>query len=131
VVVVSDFLAPPGWERPLRVLAARHETLAVEILDPRELALPPVGLLDLVDPETGRRLEVPTNSRRVRDAYADAAARQRAEIAAALRAAGTAHLQLRTDRDWLRDLIRFVHLRRRRSAGFSRSAAGPSPVRPA
>src|SRR5262245_28673341 len=119
VVIVSDFLAPPGWERPLRVMANRHETLAVEVLDPRELELPPVGMLDLIDPETGRHLEVPTNSRKVRDAYAAAAARQRADIASTLTSAGTAHLRLRTDRDWLGDLIRFVHFRRRRAAGFS------------
>lgn len=133
VVVVSDFLAPPGWDRPLRILSTRHETLAVEVLDPRELELPPVGMLDLVDPETGRRLEVPTNSRKVRDAYAAAAAAQRADIAAALTAAGTSHLRLRTDRDWLGDLIRFVHLRRRRAAGFSGGldARATIPTRPA
>jgi uncharacterized protein (DUF58 family) len=119
VVVVSDFLTAPGWERVLRVLAARHETLAVEVLDPRELELPPVGMLDLVDPETGRHVEVPTNSRKVRERYALAAAAQRAAIAATLRSTSTPHLQLRTDRDWLGDLIRFVHLRRRRSAGFT------------
>jgi uncharacterized protein (DUF58 family) len=133
VVVVSDFLAPPGWEKPLRLLATRHETLAVEVLDPRELELPPVGMLDLVDPETGRHLEVPTNSRRVRDAYAKAAAEQRADIAATLVSSGTAHLRLRTDRDWLGDLIRFVHLRRRRAAGFSGIGASRVnfPPRPA
>jgi uncharacterized protein (DUF58 family) len=80
VVVVSDFLdgldddglgpAAPAWEEPLRRLAARHQTLAVQVGDPRERELPDVGLLTLVDPETGRRREVPTASRRLRDRYA-------------------------------------------------------------
>jgi uncharacterized protein (DUF58 family) len=133
VVVISDFLAPPGWEQPLRLLAARHEVLAVEVLDPRELELPPVGMLDLVDPETGRRLEVPTNSRKVRERYAAAAAQQRGAIASTLRSAGIDHLRLQTDRDWLADLIRFVQHRRRRTAGFSAAAdARPTfPKRPA
>ncbi len=63
VVVISDFLATPGWDRALGVLGTRHDLLAVEVIDPRELELPPVGMLDLVDPETGRHLEVPTSSR--------------------------------------------------------------------
>ena len=54
VVVISDFLsAATTWDQPLRALGARHEVLAVEIVDRRELELPDVGLVDLVDPETG------------------------------------------------------------------------------
>jgi len=117
VVVVSDFLDRTDWQRPLRARTARHEVLAVEVVDPRELELPPVGLVTLVDTETGRRLEVQTSSQRVRRRFADAAAMQRAEIARAVRVAGAEHLVLRTDRDWLLDLARYVATRRRRRAG--------------
>lgn len=116
VVVVSDFLTGPGWERALRALAARHQVLAVEVVDRRELELPDVGLLSMVDPETGAELEVQTSNAGLRRRYAEAAAAQRAGIAGALRAAGAGHLQLRTDRDWLRDLVSFVEQRRRRRA---------------
>jgi uncharacterized protein (DUF58 family) len=116
-VVISDFLGEMSWERPLRALAVRHDVLAVEVLDPVELALPAVGLLTLVDPETGRLLEVQTSKPALRERYAEAAGKQRAEIAAALRRAGAAHLQLRTDRDWLIDIVRFVAARRRGVSG--------------
>jgi uncharacterized protein (DUF58 family) len=120
-VVVSDFLgessADPDWERPLRALAMRHDVLAIELVDPVELGLPSVGLLTLVDPESGRLLEVQTGKKQLRESYAEAAARQRAEIAATLRRAGAAHLQLRTDRDWLVDMVRFVAARRRGVSG--------------
>ncbi|MDQ3946146.1 MAG: DUF58 domain-containing protein, partial [Actinomycetota bacterium] len=53
VVVISDFLVAPGWERPLARLAARHDVVAAEVLDRRELELPAVGLLSLADAETG------------------------------------------------------------------------------
>jgi uncharacterized protein (DUF58 family) len=76
-----------------------------------------VGLLTLVDPETGRLLEVQTGKRALRDRYAEAAAKQRVEIAAAIRRAGAGHLQLRTDRDWLLDIVRFVVARRRGASG--------------
>lgn len=111
-IVVSDFLSGTSWERPLRWLAARHDVIAVEIVDPRELDLPEVGLLTLVDPETGRRREVHTSSR-LRRRYASAASEHRAENAAAFRRAGAAHLLLRTDTDWVRDVAAFVRARRR------------------
>jgi uncharacterized protein (DUF58 family) len=84
------------------------------VVDPRELELPPVGVLALVDPETGRRREVQTASGKLRARYAEAAAGQRRDIARSIRAAGSDHLLLRTDRDWLGDLLRFVVLRRAR-----------------
>jgi uncharacterized protein (DUF58 family) len=53
----------------------------------------------------------------LRQRYAAAALEQRTRIAAALRHAGAAHLQLRTDRDWLTDVVKFVIARRRFVAG--------------
>ena len=119
VAVVSDFLEPkptqgePSWERPLRGLSDRHQLLGIEVLDPRELELPAAGLVTFADPETGRQLEVQTSDRKVRRDYAAAADAQRARIATSLRHAGAAHLQLRTDRDWLTDVVKFVTAQRR------------------
>ena len=122
-VVVSDFLdgldadglgpGAPAWELPLRRLAARHQVLAVQVRDPREQELPDVGLLTVVDPETGRRREVPTASRKLRERYAAAARTQQASIEAALKRTGAAHLPLRTDRDWVADIVRHVYAQRR------------------
>ena len=120
IVVVSDFLAAGEWERPLRVLSHRHEVLAIEVVDPRELELPNVGLLELVDPETGAMREVQTGNAKTRARYAEAAAQQRADIARRIRSAGADHLQLRTDRDWLLDLVRFVAWRRERLESLTR-----------
>jgi uncharacterized protein (DUF58 family) len=109
VAVISDFLVPPEqWERPLRLLSVRHDVLAIEILDPRELELPDVGILALADPETGAIHEVHTGDRRLRENYARAAAAQRMAVARAIRTAGAQHLRLRTDSDWLLDIVRFV-----------------------
>ena len=114
-VVVSDFLADPEtWLQPMRRLGTRHEVVAIEVVDPRELELPDVGVLSVVDPATGRTREIPTASKKLRDRYQVAAAEQRAQIAAAIRAANADHLVLRTDRDWLLDVVRFVVDRRAR-----------------
>ena len=128
-VVVSDFLDPDGrhtapfaWQRPLRRLAARHDVIAVEVVDPRELELPDVGSVVLVDPESGRQRHVFTSDRKLRQRYAEAAAAHRLELAAAIRSCGAEHLSVSTGRDWVRDLGRFVIARGRtqRRAGRSR-----------
>lgn len=123
-VVVSDLIDPDGaterpfaWEVPLRRLAARHDVVVVEVLDPRELALPDVGTVVLLDPETGRRTEVWTGDARLRRDYARLAADHRRAVAEAVRASGARHVTLATDRDWVADLARFL---RRSSARGSR-----------
>ena len=114
IVVVSDFLDSSSWQMPLRRLAGRHQVVCVEVRDPREDELPAVGLLTLVDPETGRRVEVQTDKPRLRQRFAEAAAAKRGEIAGAVRAAGARHVVLSTDRDWFLDLLRAVDRWRRR-----------------
>ncbi len=120
IVVISDFLDAGPWDKPMRALASRSEVLAVEIIDPRELALPDVGMVHLVDPETGGAMEVNTSDDRLRQRFAAAAATQRDAIARRIRAAGADHLVLRTDSDWLVDLARFVAWRRQRIDALSR-----------
>jgi uncharacterized protein (DUF58 family) len=110
IVLVSDFRGPRDWEVPLRSLRARHGILAVEIRDQRELELTPMGDLWLVDPETGRQLQVNTSRRSIRRRFAEAAAAERADVAAALRRANADHVILSTSGDWLRELA--THLKR-------------------
>jgi uncharacterized protein (DUF58 family) len=114
LVVVSDFRGDRDWESVLRSLRARHGVLAVEIRDPREQELTAMGDLWLVDPETGRQIQVNTSRRSIRRRFAEAAAAEREDVAAALRRAGADHLVLSTEGDWLRDLA--GHLRRSRPA---------------
>jgi uncharacterized protein (DUF58 family) len=111
-VVISDWLDPTDWTMPLRRLAVRHDVLAIEVVDPRELTLSDVGMLHVVDPETGDVREIQTSDAGLRERYAAAAKQQRDDISQAIRSAGGHHLVLRTDEDWLRALVRFVMLRR-------------------
>ncbi len=118
-VVISDFVEPDGnpqrpfdWEPALRRLGVRHDVIVVEVLDPRELELPDLGSVLLEDPETGVRQEIWT-SPKLRAQYAAMAQNHRRDVAAAIQAAAAAHVQLRTDRDWVADIARFVLARRR------------------
>jgi uncharacterized protein (DUF58 family) len=112
VVVVSDFLDAGAWDRPLAVLSRRHDTVCIDVVDPRECELPDVGVLTLVDPETGRKRWVDTRSSRLRRRFAEAASAQRGEIGRRIRASGADHVVLSTERDWVADLV--MHIARRR-----------------
>lgn len=131
VAVVSDFLDPPdNWAHELARLSVRQQILAIEVVDPRELELPGVGVLTLIDSETGRTREVNTSSAALRKRYAEAAADQRADIASAIRRSGADHIVLRTDQDWLGTLARHLSAaRRRRSAGAVRTAGARGGLR--
>jgi uncharacterized protein (DUF58 family) len=113
VVVISDLLDADGWAGELRALGSRHDVVVCHVADPREQELPAVGLLTFVDPETGRRVEVQTARREVRERFAAVARRQREDAQSSVRSARAAYLDLSTDRDWMLDVIRFVSLRRR------------------
>ena len=113
VAVVSDFRGPQDWRRPLLELAGRHDVIAIEIRDPREQELSNVGLLWLVDPETGRQLRVDTRSRRLRERFAAAAAAERSQVRQIFASVGARHVVLSTEGDWLRSLVVFLRRRRR------------------
>jgi uncharacterized protein (DUF58 family) len=111
-VIISDFLGPINWMRPLRAIAGRHEVLGIEVIDPRDVELPDVGDVILQDPETGVTREF-TIDEQLRDDFGKAAAAHRAEVARTLRRCDAPLLTLRTDRDWIADVVRFVANRRR------------------
>lgn len=67
VAVISDFLDPGGFKRPLdRLLSARHEPVLFQVLDREELDPTPGGDLVLVDAESGHKVEVSLDERAVR-----------------------------------------------------------------
>jgi uncharacterized protein (DUF58 family) len=125
VVVVSDFLDRSDWARRLRRLTLRHHVVAAHVTDPREMSLAPVGMLVLADTETGRTLHLQTNSRRLRERYADAAVARQAAIKADVVGAGAAYVHLSTDRDWVLDLTRFIAARPTRPAQRGPVLRGP------
>lgn len=106
VAVVSDFRAARSWARPLRALGQRHSLIAAEVCDPREQSLPDVGVLRLVDPESGAQVEADTRDATLRERYEKSERDRRASVRDALRAAGAEHVVLETDSPWLQQLGR-------------------------
>ena len=88
VVLISDFISEPGWERPLLRLTERHEVVAVRLVDPREYELPDAGLLFVEDAETGEQLLVDSSDPELRRRLRAAAEEQDEAIRHAVARAG-------------------------------------------
>jgi uncharacterized protein (DUF58 family) len=123
VILVSDFLDPSDWRMATRRLSLRHQIVAVHVTDPRELHIPDVGILGVVDAETGRRIHVQTSSASLRQRYETAALARHEQIRKGLIEGGAQYLHVSTDRDWLIDIARFIATRSsRRGARAGRRA---------
>ena len=112
VFVVSDFLSPAGWDRPLGQLAHRHDVLAVRLVDPLERSIPDLGFVPLRDLETGERVWVDTQDLGFRQRFAALAQAQESALLADLGRAGVDTLGLATDEDLVDALRRLLALRR-------------------
>jgi uncharacterized protein (DUF58 family) len=116
VFLVSDFI-DQGFENQMRVVARRHDLIAVSLADPREDTMPNVGLLELEDAESGERVVIDTGSARVRKAYSLLGKTRAASNRDLFRSLGVDHIEVRTDEDYVRDLVRFFRSRERRARG--------------
>ena len=111
VFVISDFISEAGWERPLSLLAQRHEVLAVRLFDPRERELPDVGMVVMEDAETGEQVFVDTHDKKFRQRFADAAQKREMDLSTAFKRAGVDVLPLSTEDDLVRQIVRFAKRR--------------------
>jgi uncharacterized protein (DUF58 family) len=119
IFLLSDFLAT-GYEHQLKLLVQRHDVIAVTVEDPAEDVLPNVGLVELIDPETGGLVSVNTSHPAVRAQYSRRAGEERAARRQLLRRLAIDEIVVRTDGDVVSPLLRFFRERamrgRRRAA---------------
>jgi len=116
VVLVSDFITGPGWERPLLRLSERHEVVAIRLVDPREYELPDAGLIVVEDAETGEQLTVDSSDDEFRSRLRAAGEDREAELRAATLRAGVDISEVSTADDLVTAIVRIVESRKRRRA---------------
>ncbi len=112
VIIVSDFISEPGWERPLALLARRHEVIALRIVDPAETELPPAGVMVMEDAETGEQLFVDTSDPDFRRRFAQAARRREEHVRACARRSRVDLHSISTNDDLVRSIVRIVERRK-------------------
>jgi uncharacterized protein (DUF58 family) len=115
--VISDFIADQ-YEKPLKVVSAKHDVIPIQIADPREDELADVGLALVEDLETGELVEVDMSASEIRAEYAREAQRQRAAREHLFRRLQLDHVTVSTDRDFVRPLAELFRLRQRRLTGY-------------
>ena len=114
VFIVSDFLED-DIDHPLKLLAQRHDVVAVTVEDPSERDLPDIGIARLIDPETGETFEVDTSSLNVRNAYAKRVGAERESRKHLLRRLAIDEVAVRTEGGVVEPLLRFFRVRETRA----------------
>ena len=115
VFLISDFLGT-GFERNIDITSRRHDLIAVSITDPRELEIPNVGLLELEDAETGELIVIDTGSAEVRELYEQSGQERMKKLKELFGSIGVDQIDVRTNQDYVRNLIHFFLTRERRKA---------------
>lgn len=113
VFLLSDFIAP-DYTRALRIANRRHDLIAFTLSDPREQELPPIGLVELEDAETGEHLLIDTYDAATRERFAEQFGRQAAERRKNFRSMDLDNLHLGTVESYEQPLLRFFRERARR-----------------
>ncbi len=118
--VLSDFVPAgggavdgPAWERSLKLVAQRHDLVAIRISDDAETALPDAGLLVLRDPETGELTGVDTSSESVRERYGAMVEHERTAVRRVFRRVGVDEIEVRTGTSYVVPLLSFFRRRER------------------
>ncbi len=107
VFLISDFIDVGDIRTPLRVIAQRHDLVGIRLSDAFEQQLPNVGLLPIVDLETGVRRLVDTSDPATRKRHSASYAAQADSIEAEFRSAGAQSIALQTGEDYVRRLLAF------------------------
>lgn len=120
VFLLSDFIQAPqlaaaSYEKPLRLAAARHDLIPIEVADRREEELPDLGLVLCEDLETGELFEVDTSSREAQTVYGLRIAKERATRDQMFSRLSLDHLRILTDRSYVKPIVDLFKLRQKRA----------------
>ncbi len=104
--LISDFLSEvETYERALMMSARKHDIVAINIFDRREVELPNVGLMQFRDAETGETRWIDTSDRAVRHTYSTAYDHHRAALSVLLKRCGVDSTEIRTGQDFVQQLL--------------------------
>lgn len=115
VIIISDFISEPGWERHLAMLGRRHDVVAIRLFDPSEDELPDTGILVVEDVETGETLTVDTSDPQFRTRYRELSDERHAALRASADRAGVELHPVSTGDDLVEAIVAIVEVRKQRA----------------
>jgi len=113
VFLVSDFINT-GYEKALQIANRRHDIVAITVTDPREMALPDVGFIELEDAETGEVVLVDTSYSEVRNLYSKQSSQDIISRNKLFKSINVDHIDIQTDKAYIEPLIKFFRMRAKR-----------------
>ncbi len=113
VFLVSDFLTE-GYEKSLQVANKKHDIIAINIIDPREVELPNVGFIELEDAETGETVIVDTASPSIRGSFYSQSKEERDKREKFFKSIGVDNINIKTDQSYVEPITRFFRMRAKR-----------------
>ena len=113
--ILSDFMDSSGdrdaLDDALKIAGSKHDLVGIRVYDPRETELPDVGIVELRDAESGRKVWVDTSSRAVRDHYAETWRQLSDEIDSTLKHNRIDTATISTDGDYVAELMKLFKQR--------------------
>ena len=113
--ILSDFLSPKSeqaqLEDALKIAGSKHDLVGIRVVDRREAELPDVGIVELQDAETDRKVWIDTSSRRVREHYAEQWRERERQMVEMLRRGRIDTATISTDGDYVVELIKLFKQR--------------------
>lgn len=111
--LVSDF-QDKGYDKALQIANKRHDLVAITIVDPREIALPNVGFMELEDAETGEIILIDTTNASFRSEFARETELDLLERKKLFQSINIDHIDIRTDHPYVEPLMKFFRMRAKR-----------------
>ncbi len=115
VFLISDFLTE-NYEKSLQVVNKKHDIIAIDIIDPREVEMPSVGLLELEDAETGETVMVDTSNPAIRGSFYSQSKEERETREKFFKSIGVDNININTDRSYVEPITKFFRMRAKRLA---------------
>jgi uncharacterized protein (DUF58 family) len=113
VFLVSDFLTE-NYEKSLQVANRKHDIIAINIIDPREVELPSIGFIEMEDAETGETVIVDTSNPAIRGSFYNESKDERDKREKFFKSIGVDNINIKTDRSYVEPITRFFRMRARR-----------------
>lgn len=113
--IISDFDTPSEQnerlDKVLGIASRKHDVVAVKVYDPRDGELPDVGLVEMIDSESGQRMWVDSSSRHVREHYAEQWRERSEEMGKMLARQRIDCADVPTDKDYVKELLKLFRRR--------------------
>ena len=103
--ILSDFFVRSDFQQSLQIASRKHDVVAIQVYDQRAKELPDVGLMKVVDAETGFEQYVDTSSKRLRETYHKYWLNRQAQLQETFNKSQVDNVSIATSEDFVKALL--------------------------